>query len=113
MLEFKWCLSPGQRACRRHGIQRWPRRTLLKLQRALDQISATGPADIANGKGEHVLDVGLWDFSFVMYLIACQQTLISPRRMSPVNYSLAQSPYFRLVHLYMTWCKCVRHTVSA
>ena len=27
-----------QRACRRHGIQRWPRRQLLKLSRAIDQM---------------------------------------------------------------------------
>ena len=31
----------AQRACRRHGIQRWPRRQLLKLSRAIDQINAT------------------------------------------------------------------------
>lgn len=30
-----------QRACRRHGIQRWPRRQLLKLSRAIDQIAQT------------------------------------------------------------------------
>ena len=30
-----------QRACRRHGIQRWPRRQLLKLSRAIDQINQT------------------------------------------------------------------------
>ena len=34
--------SGAQRACRRHGIQRWPRRQLLKLSRAIDQINATG-----------------------------------------------------------------------
>eukprot|EP00884_Botryococcus_braunii_P002861 jgi/Botrbrau1/12576/Bobra.0169s0109.2 len=44
------CPTTLKRACRRHGIQRWPRRTLLKLQRALDQISATGTADLAGGK---------------------------------------------------------------
>ena len=32
----------AQRACRRHGIQRWPRRQLLKLSKAIDQINATG-----------------------------------------------------------------------
>ena len=36
----------AQRACRRHGIQRWPRRQLLKLSRAIDQINATAnPAE--------------------------------------------------------------------
>ena len=38
-----------QRACRRHGIQRWPRRQLLKLSRAIDQINATGSLKNSDG----------------------------------------------------------------
>lgn len=40
---------PLQRACRRHGIQRWPRRQLLKLSRAIDQINATGSLKNSDG----------------------------------------------------------------
>ena len=38
-----------QRACRRHGIQRWPRRQLLKLSKAIDQINATGSVKGGDG----------------------------------------------------------------
>ena len=41
-LQGNCCSLGAQRACRRHGIQRWPRRQLLKLSRAIDQINATG-----------------------------------------------------------------------
>ena len=49
-----------QRACRRHGIQRWPRRQLLKLSKAIDQINATGTlkksdSTTADGEGRTVL----------------------------------------------------------
>ncbi len=37
----------AQRACRRHGIQRWPRRQLVKLSRAIDQINASGAPALA------------------------------------------------------------------
>ncbi len=39
--------SGVQRACRRHGIQRWPRRQLVKLSRAIDQINASGAPALA------------------------------------------------------------------
>ncbi|KAK9807511.1 hypothetical protein WJX72_001214 [[Myrmecia] bisecta] len=35
------CPTTLKRACRRHGIQRWPRRQLIKLSKAIDQINAT------------------------------------------------------------------------
>ncbi|KAK9868521.1 hypothetical protein WJX84_003456 [Apatococcus fuscideae] len=38
------CPTTLKRACRRHGIQRWPRRQLVKLSKAIDQIQATGSA---------------------------------------------------------------------
>lgn len=40
-----------QRACRRHGIQRWPRRQLLKLSKAIDQINATTHTDQETEEG--------------------------------------------------------------
>ncbi|BDA47049.1 probable protein NLP5 at N-terminal half [Coccomyxa sp. Obi] len=43
------CPTTLKRACRRHGIQRWPRRQLLKLSRAIDQINATGSVKNADG----------------------------------------------------------------
>ncbi|KAK9809776.1 hypothetical protein WJX73_005055 [Symbiochloris irregularis] len=45
------CPTTLKRACRRHGIQRWPRRQLLKLSRAIDQIKAsTNPEDGEEGE---------------------------------------------------------------
>lgn len=35
------CPTTLKRACRRHGIQRWPRRQLLKISKAIDQIQAS------------------------------------------------------------------------
>ncbi|CAL5220105.1 g2057 [Coccomyxa viridis] len=43
------CPTTLKRACRRHGIQRWPRRQLLKLSRAIDQINATGSLKNSDG----------------------------------------------------------------
>lgn len=34
------CPTTLKRACRRHGIQRWPRRQLIKISKAIDQIQA-------------------------------------------------------------------------
>ena len=36
------CPTTLKRACRRHGIQRWPRRQLARLTRAIDQIRTSG-----------------------------------------------------------------------
>lgn len=36
------CPTTLKRACRRHGIQRWPRRQLARLTRAIDQIRSSG-----------------------------------------------------------------------
>lgn len=55
------CTTTLKRACRRHGIQRWPRRALAKVSRALDEMERRG------GLGEltagivpaNVLDNGL------------------------------------------------------
>ena len=43
------CPTTLKRACRRHGIQRWPRRQLLKLSKAIDQINATGTVKGSEG----------------------------------------------------------------
>jgi hypothetical protein len=39
------CPTTLKRACRRHGIQRWPRRALQKVGKALDEIGAGGAGD--------------------------------------------------------------------
>lgn len=44
------CPTTLKRACRRHGIQRWPRRQLARLTRAIDQIRSSG------GNGVPVVD---------------------------------------------------------
>jgi hypothetical protein len=56
------CPTTLKRACRRHGIQRWPRRQLLKLSKAIDQINATGTVKGAEpgapgtpGAGSHLI----------------------------------------------------------
>jgi hypothetical protein len=36
------CTTTLKRACRRHGIQRWPRRALQKVNRALDDMEQRG-----------------------------------------------------------------------
>jgi len=36
------CTTTLKRACRRHGIQRWPRRALQKVAKALDEIERRG-----------------------------------------------------------------------
>ena len=44
------CPTTLKRACRRHGIQRWPRRQLARLTRAIDQIRTSGdPAPPVQG----------------------------------------------------------------
>ncbi len=37
------CATTLKRACRRHGIKRWPRRQIVKLSKALTQMGYSGP----------------------------------------------------------------------
>ncbi|KAK9840618.1 hypothetical protein WJX81_004617 [Elliptochloris bilobata] len=52
------CPTTLKRACRRHGIQRWPRRQLVKLSRAIDQINASGAPVLAGIAAEPQLNGG-------------------------------------------------------
>lgn len=36
------CVTTLKRACRRHGIQRWPRRALAKVSKALEEVNGKG-----------------------------------------------------------------------
>eukprot|EP00798_Chlamydomonas_sp_ICE-L_P029804 gene29804-7440_t len=43
------CATTLKRACRRHGIKRWPRRQIVKLSRALTQMGYDGPPPTIHG----------------------------------------------------------------
>ena len=40
------CVTTLKRACRRHGIQRWPRRALAKVSKALEEVNGKVPPPV-------------------------------------------------------------------